>query len=957
MTKNTGIHFGLINARSVKNKTTAISNYITDNDLDIIAVTETWLGSDGRDCVVEGNMCPSGFKLVHVPRSHMRGGGVALIYKENLNIVQTPCKTYVSFELIEVKISPSHGKCFTISVIYRPPPSLKNGLNFQLFLKEFGDFVDDRILQQEKLFICGDFNIHMDDIKNKDADCFNSVLTSYGLEQHVKEPTHSKGHTLDLLITRGSDTLIQEITVKNMLISDHFWVHCSMSCSRPGVVRKRLSYRNIKKIDLDSFRRDIANSPLSKPDEFDDVGKLVSTYNKVLSDILDKHAPLNERVFTIRPDAPWFTSEIAEAKRACRKAERKFRRTKLTIHKQLFQEAQEHLHSLIDHAKQEHFSSKVESSDQKSLFKVVNTLMNKSKSTKLPSYDSPKELADRFCDFFSEKICKIREDLSYIKSDMTGTSCTAPNVTTSSFSCFEPASEEEVRKLIMSNKSKSCAQDPIPTSLLKECLSSLLPIITKLVNLSMSQGIVPSELKKALILPLLKKSGLDIEILKHFRPVSNLTYISKLVERLVATRFIDYIAANNLQELFQSSYTKFHSTETALIRVQNDILTAIDGRKCVLLVLLDLSAAFDTVDHSILLSRLASRYGVKDIALKWFKSYLSDRVQAVLIDGKESKLHHLLCGVPQGSVLGPILFILYTSPLADLLKECGISYHFYADDTQLYISFDLHEHQDVISKMEQCIEKVRTWMADNFLKLNDEKTEVLFFGSKNLIANLDASPMTIGSEQIAPTDVAKNIGAYMDKYLNMDTQVSQVCKGAWLHLRNIGKIRPYLTESCTEKLIHAFVSSKLDSNNGLLYGTPKDKLDRLQRVQNAAARLVTRTRKYDHITPVLQSLHWLPVHQRIHYKILLLTFKSLAGKAPSYLQELLEVSTQSRSLRSNDQRLLVCPKSKCVKYGDRSFRVAGPTLWNKLPLKIRLSESVEEFKSQLKTHLFKCAYY
>ena len=153
------------------------------------------------------------------------------------------------------------------------------------------------------------------------------------------------------------------------------------------------------------------------------------------------------------------------------------------------------------------------------------------------------------------------------------------------------------------------------------------------------------------------------------------------------------------------------------------------------------------------------------------------------------------------------------------------------------------------------------------------------------------------------------------------------------------------------------MSSKLDSNNGLLYGTPKDKLDRLQRVQNAAARMVTRTRKYEHITPVLKSLHWLPVPQRIHYKILLLTFKCLIGKAPLYLQELLEVSIQSRSLRSNDQRLLVCPKSKFVKYGDRSFRIAGPTLWNKLPLKIRMSESVEQFKSQLKTHLFESAYY
>jgi hypothetical protein len=510
--------------------------------------------------------------------------------------------------------------------------------------------------------------------------------------------------------------------------------------------------------------------------------------------------------------------------------------------------------------------------------------------------------------------------------------------------------------MIMATKTKSCSQDPIPTSLLKECTATLLPAITKIVNLSLSQGVMPVDLKKALILPLLKKSGLDIEVLKHFRPVSNLTYISKLIERLVASRFVSYIVNNNLQEVLQSAYTKFHSTETALIKVQNDILEAIDGKKCILLVLLDLSAAFDTIDHKILLSRLSSRYGVKGTALKWFESYLSDRVQAVIIDGVESDLHQLLFGVPQGSVLGPILFILYTSPLGDMLRECGITYHFYADDTQLYMSFNLPECQNALSKMENCIEKVRVWMADNFLKLNEEKTEFLFFGSPNLLSKLQAAPLTIGTEHIEPKDVVRNIGALMDRTLNMDQQLSQICKGAWFHLRNIGKVRSYLNRATTEKLIHSFVSSKLDSNNGLLYGIPKEKTNKLQRVQNAAARLITLTSKYEHITPVLKSLHWLPVSQRIDYKILFLTFKSLSECAPLYLQDLLQVSTQSRSLRSNDQKLLVCPRSRSRRYGDRSFRVAAPTLWNKLPLNVRLSETVSQFKTNLKTYLFKVAY-
>jgi hypothetical protein len=828
----------------------------------------------------------------------------------------------------------------------------------QQFFTEFSNFIDERILVKEELMICGDFNFHLDDSNCKDASSFTSLLSSYGLQQHIDVPTHTRGHTLDLIITRFTDSFIQDVSVKDMIFSDHFWLHCSVACAKPGVIRKEVKYRNIKKINIDSFKDDISTSSLANPDGYECVSDLVQSYNKVLSDLLDKHAPLKERMFTVRQDAPWYTSEIADAKRACRKAERKFRSTNLTIHRQLFHEAQQHVNGLIEHAKQEYYSSKIESADQKSLFKTVDTLMNKSKSSNLPSYDSPEELADRFCEYFSNKIIKIRADLFAAQSSEEETSIPLPEdaSTAPGFSDFQPATEEEVQKMIMATKPKSCSQDPIPTSLLKECAGSLLPVITKIVNLSMSQGVMPTDLKKALILPLLKKAGLDIEILKHFRPVSNLTYISKLIERLVASRFVKYIIDNKLQELLQSSYSKFHSTETALIKVQNDVLEAIDGKKCVLLVLLDLSAAFDTIDHKILLARLSSRYGVKGTAFKWFESYLSDRVQAVIIDGVESHLHHLLFGVPQGSVLGPILFILYTSPLGDLLRECGISYHFYADDTQLYVSFNLPECQSAMSKMEECVEKVRIWMANNFLKLNEDKTEVLFFGSPNLLSKLQTAPLNIGAEEIEPADVVRNIGAYMDKALHMDIQVSHICRGAWYHLRNIGKIRPYLNKAATEKLIHSFVSSKLDSNNGLLYGIPKDKTDRLQRVQNAAARLVTLTSKYEHVTPVLKSLHWLPISLRIEYKILLLTFKSLIGKSPIYLQELLQISTQSRSLRSNDQLLLVCPRSKSVRYGDRSFRVAAPTLWNNLPLNVRLSETVHQFKSLLKTHLFKAAY-
>jgi retron-type reverse transcriptase len=198
----------------------------------------------------------------------------------------------------------------------------------------------------------------------------------------------------------------------------------------------------------------------------------------------------------------------------------------------------------------------------------------------------------------------------------------------------------------------------------------------------MSTSTVPPDLKEAIILPLLKKALLDSELFKNFRPVSNLPYLSKIIERVVAKRFVSHMQIHSLHEPLQSAYKQYHSIETALAKVQNDVLLAIDNQCCVLLVLLDLSAAFDTVDHQTLLSRMSTRLGIEGDALDWFTSYLSDRSQCVHVQGATSKKHTLQCGVPQGSVLGPQEYNSYTLPIGDIIRKYSLNFHIYADDTQ-----------------------------------------------------------------------------------------------------------------------------------------------------------------------------------------------------------------------------------------------------------------------------------
>lgn len=509
----------------------------------------------------------------------------------------------------------------------------------------------------------------------------------------------------------------------------------------------------------------------------------------------------------------------------------------------------------------------------------------------------------------------------------------------------------------MSSPQKACSLDPLPTWLLCSCLDEVLPILVNIINMSMKSGVVPNNLKHALVTPLLKKSSLDSSVLKNYRPVANLTFLSKTLERVVASRLLNHLTANNLQGPFQSAYRPCHSTETALIRVQNDILSSLDKGNMVILVLLDLSAAFDTIDHNILLSRMKHHAAINNTCLQWFTSYLANRQQSVLVKGCESSKIKVNYGVPQGSVLGPITFNLYTTPIAKIMKDHSMSYHVYADDTQLYMSFQIGQHNTAAAKIEKCISEIKSWMNNNWLQLNDSKSEVLLFSNKSNLKHLpNTFNICVGSDQIPACGSARNIGVIFDQHMAMDKQISKTCQATYFQLRSVGKIRRYLTTDAAKLLIHSLVMSRLDYGNSLLFGLPNVQLNRLQRIQNCAARIISRTKRHEHITPTLEKLHWLPVHQRIKYKILLLTHKALNNLAPLYLTELLEEYQPPRTLRSSQQKLLKVQKYRTKTFGARSFRCAAPLLWNELPLSLRRITALPAFITALKTHLFREAF-
>jgi len=958
------VPLALVNARSLNKRTNVIGHHIITYNLDLIAVTETWLNADCGDGDLL-NICPAGYSAVHSARLGKRGGGLALIHRDSIRVeVVTSRFSCNSFEHMVVLL---RFNCISIRlvIVYRPPSQSTKCSEGQ-FLSDFTDFLQLLVVTGGKLLIVGDFNIHTDVATNSTAIKLQSILHSFGLSQHVNGPTHLDGHTLDLVIARDTDKVITDCSVSD-LICDHFAVHTFVKAHRPPRPLKKITYRELNRIDEDRFLTDLLALPLftSPASEIND---LVSQYNSGLSSLLDAHAPLRSRVVTVKPANPWLTAEVLAARRVARACERRWRDRKkqgtaLEIDRDLVRNINKEKRKVIDREKAQYLNKEIsEASGKKSIFKIVDSFLIKKPGLKLPRHSSLPELVERFSSHFTSKVANIRSRLDAAR-------CCHPAadspLNVPPFSSFVSVTVPEIVSLIKECPSKSSSRDPIPTSLLKKFAEYLAVPIAAIVNLSLSIGVFPDEMKLAFVTPLLKKPTLCSDDLNNYRPVSLLSFLSKLVERVVCKQLAMHLINCNLYVPVQSAYRPDHSTETALLKVVNDLLVSIDNGEAAVLALLDQSAAFDTIDHFILLNRLSACFGISGSVLSWFASYLSHRFQSVSIAGVTSVSVLLLYGVPQGSVLGPILFTLYNSPIHSISLKHGVSDHFYADDEQIYVSFPLVPDNSAQSRaysmVSNCVGETKAWMSDNLIQFNDPKSDALVCYSKTSKLKPSNIPLLLGDASIPPSDTVRNLGVTLDTHLTMQKHIGKVCSTAFYHLRKIAKIRKHISRSAAVQLVSALVLSHIDYGNSLLAGLPANRLYPLQKVQHAAARVVTGARRRDPMTRHLKDLHWLPISYRIDFKIAVLTWRCINGCAPSYLSSLLHrrnlgVRTLRSSSAPSSLHDLSPPSIHIKSYGKRAFSNYAPPLWNNLPVSIRSSPTLQRFRSSLKTYLFREAF-
>ena len=341
-------------------------------------------------------------------------------------------------------------------------------------------------------------------------------------------------------------------------------------------------------------------------------------------------------------------------------------------------------------------------------------------------------------------------------------------------------------------------------------------------------------------------------------------------------------------------------------------------------------AAFDTVDHDVLLDILWYELGIRGKVYDWFVSFLSDRKQAVVIDGHKSTFVDNPYGVPQGSVLGPPLFNVYVRSLISILEQEGYKVHGYADDHQALFEFSIEFQVYAIKyAIPHCLDIISKWMSKHFLKLNPTKSQVIIFHPKSVSNQLVFERLRLSDGSYIPISMqVYNLGVILDSELTFSPQVSSVVSQGYQLIRNIAPIRKFLSVEHVRTLVNSIIVAKVDNGNALLYGISSYNTNRLQKFQNSCARLIYGKRKHDHVSGLLRELHWLPAEARTYFKLLCYVYKCIHDLAPSYLSDLIIVK------RDHDLSLNVPRCSTMI--GDRAFSSAGPRLWNALPVELRL---------------------
>ena len=583
---NTKLDIHYWNAQSIGNKTTTVYDYLLDKDVDVFVITETWLGEE--EPVIIGECTPLGYSFFNFPRPGDKHGGIAFICKSSLKLTisPTPLDT-VTFEHASMT---DNSKTFRLTAVYRPPPSKVNGFKYNQFMEEFDDFLGVLSTLPGKPLLMGDINIHVNKPSKPDVSRYLSSLEEHDMKQYVNKPTHRSGNILDHVICRPEDNLLLPqascVVTPFRYGSDHHMIQCKINKSKPLPERRVLTARSYKDLDMSAFTSDLGEETrciLS----LDYSDSQVEMYNTSIREVLDKHCPEKTRSQKLINNPKWYNDDVRDARRERRRTERRWRKIRLNEDRDKFIAQNNKVTELIKNVKRSYFKETLENANAKTMYSTLNMLLN-STGKKLPACSSNTVLSNQFACYFSDKVDNIRSELDEmgVTNELDNDVCDSTMYKVYKDKCnisdecvlenFDDVDEEEVRKIIAKLPDKTSPLDSFPTWLLKRCVDTLLPVITSIINNSFRSGSFPRTLRQAVVTSLIKKPTLNPDLLKNYRPVSNLPTLGKIIEYPAVSRLKNYLQVNNFTETYQSAYKSSHSTETALLRVKHDVLKELD---------------------------------------------------------------------------------------------------------------------------------------------------------------------------------------------------------------------------------------------------------------------------------------------------------------------------------------------------------------------------------------------
>ena len=523
---------------------------LEDNEIDIACFCETWF--DSATGIFTSTIKDAGYEIIHGHRDDKGGGGVAIIYKRQLKIKKGRASSskFKSFEFSYITLSLSTDWKVLITCIYR-----RQEVSCVTFCEEFESFMDELSDQPSEVVVMGDFNVWIEEEDDSDSKKLLTLMNAQGLSQLIDKPTHQDGHTLDhLYINKEQIKLDYNVYPDRFNFStDHY--PCIIKFPKIGhnSSKETITYRNLKQMDMSEFMEESKEAVHDLDFDDKDFATCYGEYKSAAELMLNEKAPLLTKTITKQNQPKWIDHEYKKSRIMRRKLEKAWRKNKTSENRVKYVEQRKICAELSISKQQEYYAKLVDgsSSNQRSLFKVVEQLQDKKSTRILPQHTDPKKLANEFNEYYVEKIDKLRKTIPESSMDRA----VMNKFEGEKLAVFAPTTDEELREIISEFGVKTSVEDPLPTKVLKFIIDEMIPTYKILVNKSLAEGSVEG-IKHSMIDPLLKKDNLDPEIKKHFRPVNNLIFISKLIERIVTRRLDGHMAKNNLHNKKQFAYKK-----------------------------------------------------------------------------------------------------------------------------------------------------------------------------------------------------------------------------------------------------------------------------------------------------------------------------------------------------------------------------------------------------------------